>query len=130
MYLLDTHVVSELRKVRAGRADKGVATWADSVTTGELFVSAITIQELQTGILRIERRDDAQGAVLQRWFDRHVLPAFEGRILPIDTRVAMRSAALHVPDPKPALVHGMTVVTRNVEDFAGFCVTLTNPWAA
>ncbi len=139
MFLLDTHVVSELRKIRAGRADPNVAQWADSVGAGDLYLSAITVQELAMGILLAERRDPAQGAILRTWFDNHVLPAFAGRILPVDTAVAQRCAALHVPDPQPAmdsliaataLVHGMTLVTRNVGDFQSSGVLLLNPWEA
>lgn len=137
MYLLDTNVVSELRKINAGRADGGVASWAASVDASTLFLSVISIQELQIGIFRIERRDAAQGAILQRWFDSRVLPAFEGRILSVDLAVASRNAALHVPDARPladsliaatALVHGLTVVTRNVRDFSLTGVPVLNPW--
>ena len=137
MYLLDTNVVSELRKARSGKADKNVAIWADSVDAADLFLSAITIQELEIGILLVERRDHAQGALLRAWLNNHVLPAFTSRVLPVDTAVAQRSAKLHVPDPRPvrdgliagtALVHGMTLVTRNVSDFEGTGVLILNPW--
>jgi predicted nucleic acid-binding protein len=137
MYLLDTNVVSELRKVRAGKADVRVAAWADSVDVADLFLSAMSVQELEIGVLLVERRDPAQGAMLRTWLDGHVLPAFAGRILAIDTAVALRSARLHVPDPGPlrdsfiaatALVHGMTVVTRNIADFETADVPLLNPW--
>jgi len=139
MFLLDTNVVSELRKVRLGRADKNVAQWADSVDAVDLYLSAITVQELELGVLLVERRDSAQGAIFRTWLESHVLPAFAGRILPVDTTVAQRCAALHVPDPGPAmdsliaataLVHGMTLVTRNVADFQSSGVTILNPWAA
>ncbi|MBI5329624.1 MAG: type II toxin-antitoxin system VapC family toxin [Betaproteobacteria bacterium] len=138
MYLLDTNVVSELRKVRLGRADANVVRWADSVEADDLFLSVITLQELEIGVLLAERRDPSQGAVLRKWLNQHVIPAFRGRILPVDQAVALRSAQLHVPDPHPirdgliaatALVHGMTVVTRNVTDFASSGVTTLNPWA-
>ena len=136
MFILDTNVVSELRKVRLGKADKRVARWADSVAAADLYLSVISVQELEVGILLVERRDAAQGAILRTWLDNYVLPAFAGRILPVDIEVARRSAGLHVPDPKPvrdsliaatALVHGMTVVTRNVDDFAPSGVLLLNP---
>ena len=139
MLLLDTDVVSELRKVRAGRADKNVALWAESVATNDLYLSAITIQELEIGVLLSERRDPSQGALFRSWLGLHVLPAFAGRIVPVDTAVATRSAALHVPDPRPfrdsliaatALVHAMTLVTRNVADFQVSGVALINPWDA
>jgi len=137
MFLLDTNVVSELRKVRAGRADGHVADWADRVDASELYVSVITLQELEIGVLLAERRDPAQGAVFRAWLNEHVMPAFAGRILAVDTAVALRSARLHVPDPRPvrdaliaatALVHGMTVVTRNVTDFESTGVPTFNPW--
>lgn len=137
MLVLDTNVVSELRKVRSGKADRCVARWADSVDAADLFVSAITIQELEMGVLLAERRDASQGAVLRAWLNSHVLPAFAGRVLPVDTAVTQRSAKLHVPDPQSlrdsfiaatALVHGMTVVTRNVADFVASRVNIINPW--
>ena len=137
MYLLDTNVVSELRKVGAGRADPKVAQWAQIVETASLFVSVITIQELEIGIQLAMRRDSTQGELLRQWMNQHVLPAFEGRVLSVDLAVVQRSAALHVPNPRPvrdgliaatALVHGLTVVTRNLADFQPCGVTLINPW--
>lgn len=137
LHLLDTNVVSELRKVRTGKADKRVAKWADAVSAADLYLSAISVHELEMGVLLIERKDPAQGNVLRAWLDEHVLPAFAGRILPVDEAVARRCAMLHVPDPAPirdsliaatALVHGMTVVTRNVADFEPMGVMLLNPW--
>ena len=137
MFVLDTNVVSELRKVRLGRADAHVAQWADRVDAADLYLSAITVQELEIGVLLTERRDASQGTLLRAWLQTHVLPAFAGRILPVDAAVAQRSAALHVPDPRPfrdsliaatALVHGMILVTRNVSDFQGCGVAVFNPW--
>lgn len=137
MFLLDTNVVSELRKVRLGKADANVAAWAQSVDAADLFVSAITLMELELGVLSMERKDAQQGALLRLWLEQQVLTEFAGRTLPIDTAVAQRCARLHVPDRRcerdaliaaTALVHGMTVVTRNVEDFKPTGVPLTNPW--
>ncbi len=137
MFLLDTNVISELRKVRAKKADRNVTAWAGAVADGVLYLSAIVIEELEIGTLLAERSDPATGAILRRWLGRHVLPGFADRILPVDTAVARRSAALHVPDPRPirdgliaatALAHGMTLVTRNVVDFATMGVALLNPW--
>lgn len=139
MFVLDTNVVSELRKVRLGKADARVARWADSVQAADLYLSVISIQELEIGILLVERRVAAQGMVFRAWMNSHVLPAFAGRILPVDTAVAQRSARLHVPAPRPlrdgliaatALVHGMTVATRNVTDFESTGVAVFNPWEA
>ncbi|MEO5339696.1 MAG: type II toxin-antitoxin system VapC family toxin [Magnetococcus sp. MYC-9] len=139
MVLLDTNVVSELRKVRLGKADPHVACWADSVGAVDLYLSVITIQELEIGVLLLERRDQPQGAMFRKWLNNHLLPAFAGRILVVDTSVAQRSARLHVPNPRPvrdgliaatALVHNMTVVTRNVADFETTGVQTLNPWMA
>ena len=137
MFLLDTNVVSELRKITSGKADRNVVHWAEGVKPFDFYLSAITIQELEIGIRLVERRDLRQGTVLRAWLQEQVLDGFEGRILPIDAAVALLSAQFHVPDPHPvedgliaatALVHGMTVVTRNVGDFAGTGVVVLNPW--
>ncbi len=137
MYLLDTNVVSELRKVRAAKADPNVARWAGSVDASELYLSVISVQELEIGVLLVDRRDAVQGAMLRTWLNHHVLPAFTGRILPVDTTVALLSARMHVPDPHPvrdgliaatAIVHGMTIVTRHVDDFTRTGVMVLNPW--
>ncbi len=137
MYLLDTNVVSELRKVRSGKANPNVARWADNVETAALFVSAITIHELEIGILLASRKDPDKGVILREWMNQYVLPAFTDRVLPVDTAVALRSATLHVPDTRPlhdafiaatALVHGMVVVTRNTSDFQTTGVEIIDPW--
>ncbi len=139
MQLLDTNVVSELRKIGSRRIDTGVASWAKSAGAGGFFISVVTLMELETGVRLVERRDAKQGAMLRSWLDDKVLPGFAGRILPVDEAVALRCAALHVPDPRPerdaliaatALVHAMTLVTRNVADFEPMGVPLFNPWAA
>jgi len=139
MFVLDTNVVSELRKAKSGKADRKVTAWAMSVPSGGLFVSAITLLELELGVLLSERRDPAQGATLRTWLEYQVLPAFAGRVLVVDQAVAQRCARLHVPNPQAerdaliaasALVHGMTVVTRNVADFAPTGVPVLDPWAA
>lgn len=135
MYLLDTNIVSELRK--AGKAHPGLRMWARSLPAASLYLSVISILELEIGILLIDRRDRKQGGILRAWMDGHVLPSFDGRILAIDTTVAQRCAALHVPDPRSdrdaliaatALVHGLTVVTRNVGHFQPMGVAVVNPW--
>jgi predicted nucleic acid-binding protein len=137
MYLLDTNVISEIRKARAGKADPNVAAWAAAIPVVDLFVSVISIQEIEIGVLLAERRDPRQGRLLRAWLDLHVLAAFADRILPVDVHVARRSAHLHVPITRPvrdtliaatALVHGMTIVTRNVADFSLSGVTILNPW--
>ncbi|UPJ60369.1 type II toxin-antitoxin system VapC family toxin [Bradyrhizobium sp. 192] len=135
MFLLDTNVISELR--RPDRADRNVLAWANAVPAGDFFMSAISVLEIELGARLIERKDAAQGAVLRAWIDDHILARFEGRILAIDTPVAQRCAQLHVPNPRAerdaliaatALVHGLTFVTRNVGDFEPTGVTLINPW--
>jgi toxin FitB len=137
MFVLDTNVVSELRKVRSGKANPQVVRWADSVDAASLYLSAITVLELETGVLRMQRRDPPQGAMLRIWLDQHVLPEFEGRILVVDTVVAQQCARLHVPDRRSerdaliaatALVHCMTVVTANAADFEPTGVALIDPW--
>jgi len=137
MYLLDTNVVSELRKVKSGKADKNVKSWSLQIDPQLMYVSSITIHELELGVLLAERKDKAKGSILRRWMNQHVLPAFEGRILSVDKSVVLVSAKYHVPDPKPyrdtmiaatAVVHKMTVVTRNINDFHLDRVKTLNPW--
>lgn len=135
MFLLDTNVVSELR--RPDRTHPRVAAWVDAIHPSDMFLSAITILEIELGALIVRRRDEIQGAMLRTWIDERVLPAFEGRILAVDTAIARRCAQLHVPDPKAerdaliaatALVHRFTVATRNLADFQNMGVDLVNPW--
>jgi predicted nucleic acid-binding protein len=135
MYVLDTDVVSHLRRLE--KTHPNVAGWSENTPVALHFISAITLQEIERGILSMERKDVAQGAILRAWMDGQILVRFSGRILPVDIDVAMRCAKLHVPDPKPerdafiaatALVHGMTVVTRNVNDFKSTGVQILNPW--
>lgn len=136
-YLLDTNVVSELRKGPA-RIDANVAAWAAPLDMEQQFLSAITVFEVELGIRQLERRDTVQAAVLWRWFDRAVLDAFDGRILPVDMDVARLASRLHVPDPRPerdafiaatALAHGLTVATRNLTDFDPTGAAVFDPWA-
>ena len=137
MRFVDTHVVSELRKVGDGRADARVTAWISTQDAADFYISALTLMELEIGILRIERRDAEQGKRLRRWMDRHVLPEFLKRTLPVDAAVALKCARLHVPDPRAerdaliaatAIVHGMMVVTGNVADFEATGVALIDPW--
>jgi predicted nucleic acid-binding protein len=139
MYLLDTNVLSELRKGARGLADANVLAWTTTVDAASLFVSVITIMELELGVVAIERKDATQGGKLRSWLERQVLREFAERTLAIDTAVARRCGRLHVPDKRgerdaliaaTALVHRMVVVTRNVRDFAGLGVRVLNPWDA
>ena len=135
MFLLDTNVISELR--RPERANPNVVAWAAVFPAASFFLSAISILEIEIGTLKLVRKNPAQGAFLRVWIDEQILPRFEGRILPVDTAVAQRCARLHVPDPDSerdaliaatALVHSLTVVTRNTTDFEAAGVALLNPW--
>ncbi|MBD8891272.1 type II toxin-antitoxin system VapC family toxin [Roseibium litorale] len=137
MFLLDTNVISELRKTGDGRADPNLMAWVEEKSADSLYISAVTLMELEIGILRVERRDPEQGARLRDWMDTRVVPEFSNRTLPVDASVAIACARLHVPDPRSerdaliaatAQVHGMTVVTRNVSDFQATGIRLLNPW--
>ena len=137
MFILDTNVIYELRKAKSGNANPDVIAWAGSIPVNQLFISVITVLELETGILQVERRDPAQGTILRVWMDEQVLPVFAERILAVDTVIALRCAKLHVPNrcaerdaliAATALVHGMKVVTRNVADFEATGVIIVNPW--
>lgn len=135
-YLLDTNIISELRKP-VERAAPNVRTWAQHQPTSELSISVITVMEIEIGVARLQRRDSFQGDVLSKWLERDLLAAFATRILPIDLAVVRRAAAMHVPDPRPerdvliaatALTRGLIVVTRNISDFQPLGVELLNPW--
>jgi predicted nucleic acid-binding protein len=137
MYLLDTNVVSELHRAIRGKGDPHVTAWLASTGLATCYISVITLMELEIGVLRLERRDMAQAMPLREWLEARVVPEFSERMLAIDETVARRCAALHVPHTRPerdamiaatALVHGMTVVTRNTADFEATGVALLNPW--
>ena len=137
MFLLDTNVISELRKVRSGRANENVTKWVRTVAPQSLFLCVMVVQELEICTILAEHRDPAQGALLRAWLETRVLPDFAGRIFHVDLAVTRRSAALHVPNPRPvrdaiiaatSLVHGLTVATRNRADFESTGVRILNPW--
>lgn len=137
-YLLDTNVVSELRKVGDARAEPNVTAWIGAHDARDMCISAITVLELERGILSIQRRDIAQGSRLRAWMDGRVRPEFAERTIVIDDAVATRCAHLHIPDRRneadaiiaaTALVHGLAVVTRNIQDFQGTGVVLVDPWS-
>lgn len=137
MYLLDTDVLSELRKRRSGKIDPSVEAWAGSVDQAELYLSVITVMEVELGIGLFERRDTRQAGVLRLWLHEKVMPTFAGRILPVDTAIALRCARLRVPNTTSerdawiaatGLVHDLTIVTRTMINFSGTGVTLVDPW--
>jgi predicted nucleic acid-binding protein len=139
MYLVDTNVISELRKSAKQRSDKNVQAWIKSVPVDKLYTSALCLLELEKGALLLARHDTLQGNALLRWMAEFVRPAFEGRVLAVDEHVASRCAPMHVPDPKSevdaliaatALVQDFTVVTRNTKDFELLGARLLNPWMA
>lgn len=139
MFLLDTNVVSEMRKLGDGRADPSVAAWLAGVEAQTAWVSAITMMELEIGVLRIERRDPVQGQKLRLWMETRVVPEFGPRTLPVDLVVATGCARLHVPDPRndrdaliaaTALSRGLTLATRNIRDFQIEGLAVMNPWDA
>ena len=137
MYLIDTNVISEMRKQVSRRAHPNVQRWSDSVRRDSLYLSVISILEAQTGILLMQQKDPFQAEILRKWLHEEILPGFAGHILEVDPQVALRCATLHVPITAPytdsliaatALVHSLTVVTRNVKDFQSMGVKLLNPW--
>ncbi|MBZ9821958.1 type II toxin-antitoxin system VapC family toxin [Mesorhizobium sp. CA4] len=137
MLLLDTNVVSELRKVSSGRAHPNVVLWNETVDPAETFISAAVLHELEIGVRLVERHDAVAGKALRNWLENAVLTTFSGRILPLDEAAAVQAAQWHVPNPKPinnayiaatAFTRRMTLVTRNIGDFEGMGVTLVNPW--
>jgi len=137
MYLLDTNVISELRKAGTSRANEQVINWAKQIPTSHLYISAITILEIEMGILQLERKDPKQAVIYRTWLNEHVLKAFSDRVLSFDTSVALACTQLHVPNPKSerdamiaatAIIYGLTLVTRNVKDFKHIELDLINPW--
>jgi len=141
MYLIDSNILSEFRKAPAGRANPGVVAWAQAIAPESLFISVITLMELEKGIQLKARQDPIAAGVLRRWLTQRLLPSFRGRVLAVDEAVALENAGYHVPNPRPladsliaatAKVHDLCVVTRNVKDFALFQQTrglrVLNPW--
>lgn len=134
MYLLDTELVLELRNARAGRTDAGFAAWASGVPRQDLFLSALSLLELETGAQQVEQRDKPGGEALRRWIDEQVMVAFDGRILPVDAAVVRRRARLPYADARDGLIaataleHGLTLVTRHAAAFKAGRIKLFNPW--
>lgn len=136
MFLFDTNVISEFRKIEKGKANTGVIRWSENHDIRLAYISVITVMEIQQGILRLARKDEAQAQRLQQWRDK-ILNTFEGRIIPVTTEIALQCAGFHVPDKQPAndaliaataKVKGLTVVTRNSKDFDFSGVKVFNPF--
>jgi toxin FitB len=139
MYLLDTNIISESRKLGSTRIDRNAARWFAQVDVESTFISAMTLFELERGVRQIERRDAQQGVVLRRWLSDQIMTTYEQRTLPLSRAVALICASLHIPDPKSerdawiaatAIDAGLTVVSRNVSDFANMGVRVINPFEA
>jgi toxin FitB len=134
MYLLDTEVLLELRKAKSGGTDPGLASWAAGVSRQNLLISTLSLVELENAASRLDRKDKAAATVLREWIYERVMPAFEGRILPVDAAVARKRAQLSLVDTRDALLaataaeHGLTLVTRHARAFKGSRVKLFNPW--
>lgn len=137
MYLLDTNIISESRKLGTTRVDLCAAQWLSRIDVEATFVSAMTIFELERGVRQMERRDAKQGTALRRWFDDQIITIYEHRTLPLSRAVALICAGLHIPDPKSerdawiaatAIDAELTLVSRNVADFVGMGVGLINPF--
>ncbi|MFT4162982.1 type II toxin-antitoxin system VapC family toxin [Shinella sp.] len=137
MLLLDTNVISELRKVASGRAEANVILWNETVDPAETFISTVILHELEIGVRLVEHNDPVAGKVLRNWLENMVLTAFSGRILPLDETAAVQAAKWHVPNPRPindayiaaiAFTRRMTLVTRNIRVFEGMGIALVNPW--
>lgn len=133
-YLLDTNVLSDARRGASASLDQ----WLAEQSLDSLAISAITLFELEHGVRRMERRDERQGSLLRQWLNGVVREAFAGNVLPVDEAVAVAAADLPVPDPIPvpdafiaatALVHGLTLVTRNIGNFDRASVPMMNPWS-
>jgi len=137
MYLLDTNIISELKKLDSGKIHPQVQRWAYSINLMQTKISVVSITEIRTGILSLARKDQAQAASLDNWFTNRLLPAYRTRTLSVDTEVALICAQLHTPTKRPindayiaatAIAHNLTPVTRNVRDFQGLPLMLENPF--
>ena len=137
MYLLDTNIISELKKLDSGKIHPQVQRWAYSINLMQTKISVVSITEIRTGILSLTRKDQAQAASLDNWFTNRLLPAYRTRTLSVDTEVALICAQLHIPTKRPindayiaatAIAHNLTLVTRNVRDFQGLPLMLENPF--
>jgi predicted nucleic acid-binding protein len=136
-FLVDTNVFSEMRK--GSYANPGVQAWTTAVDTADLAMSVITLKEIEYGVVSVSSSDPAKSLRLRAWLDHYLLPRVSDRILPITINIARECALLEVPGPysladaliaSTAIVHDLTVVTRNVRHFAHTGAALLNPWDA
>lgn len=137
MYLMDTNLISEMRKIEQGKGSANVTAWLGEIPNSLLCTSAVVMMELERGVLPMERKDIEQGKRLRHWLENVVKKQFNGRILPIDASTAEICAALHVPDRSPendawiaaqAIQHHLILVTRNEKDFAELGIRVLNPF--
>lgn len=138
MILLDTNVISEIRKIEQNKANANVVAWANALDFSKVYLSAIVVGELKLGILlKRHNKDFVQADILEDWLNNWVLAKFANRILPVDEQVAQIYASLNAPNPKStndayiastAIAHNLTIATRNVKDFDGMPVKLINPF--
>lgn len=136
-YLLDTNVLSEYRKVEKGTANPNFVKWQQHILLNQLYLSSITVMEINIGILRLARKDKKQASILKNWLDNKVLPNFKQQVLSFDLTTAIICSELHIPDPRPerdtmiastALQHNLILVTRNVKDFNIPNLSILNPF--
>lgn len=139
MYLLDTNIISEMRKVKQGKADESFIEWLSQADSSQFYISVITLMELERGVLAMERKDPTQGALLRQWLDSLITQMFASRVLNINHQTAVLCARLHVPNKHPendswiaasAKEHHLTLVTRNTKDFEHTNIPLFNPFQA
>lgn len=139
MYLLDTNIISEMRKVKQGKADNVFTEWLAQVDVDKFYISVVSVMELERGVLRIENKDAKQGEILRNWLDKLLVQMFSGRVLDINHQTAIICANLHVPNKSPendswiaatAIQHNLTLITRNTKDFKHANVKLFNPFQA
>jgi toxin FitB len=137
MYLLDTNVISETRKLGSTRIHADASAWFNEVDLSQCYLSAMTLFELELSVRLMERRDGPQGMAIRKWLTDQVMISFTNRILPLSDKVAVICAGFHVPNRKAerdawiaatAVAAGLTLATRNVVDFSGIGVSIVNPF--
>lgn len=138
MYLLDTNVISQIRKVNHPKCPPIFKTWFDKVDLNHCYLATITLFEIERGILQKAHKDKMQADMIRHWFEHQIKPEFAERVLSLDMPNALKTAYFHVPNPAPlidsflagiAISHELILVTRNTKDFIGFDgIKLLNPF--